>query len=364
MVINRRLRLGAAMVIAAILASAPTAVRAQGISPTNQLVITGYGTVGWEGRVAGDKANAFTASVSPVFLWQFQSRVLFEAELEFEVEDGVTETGLEYAQLDFMLNDNIVLAGGKFLLPFGVFGPEGHPSWINKFTTPPPIYGHHVSNFGAEALLPVLADVGVMGRATVNPGGGRYQIALNAYAVNGPATEDATTSPPELEFPASSGDNNTDKALGTRLDLALPPIARINISYLNGDYDDQNVLDFTAWNVAGELRLGRGEIRGEYIQTRQESETLSGIQVLKRHGFYAQGTYLYGRWQPGIRWTQIFSGDFDGSMFDTGATQAAFALDYWFGPSVALMGTYELNREQNGMEIDNDRVVLHVAFGF
>ncbi len=298
-----------------------------------------------------------------VFLWQFQSRILFEAELEFAVADGVTETGLEYAQLDFMLNDNIVLVGGKFLLPYGVFGPEQHPTWINKFPTPPPIYGHHVSNFGAEPLMPVLADVGVMGRATINPG--RYQIALNAFAVNGPATGDATASPPELEFPASSGDNNTDKALGTRLDLALPPIARINISYFNGDYDDQNVLDFSSWNVAGEVRFGRGaEIRGEYIQTRQESETLTGIQVLKRHGFYAQGTYRYRRWQPGIRWTQIFSSDFDGSAFDTGATQMAFALDYWFGPSIALMGAYELNREQGGVEVDNDRIIVHAAFGF
>lgn len=361
MVTSQRRILGGILVMVAAVASGPTAW-AQGISPTNQVVITGYGTVGWAGKVAGDNANAFTASVSPVFLWQFQSRVLFEAELEFAVADGVTETGLEYAQLDFMLNDNIVLVGGKFLLPYGVFGPELHPTWINKFPTPPPIYGHHVSNFGAEALMPVLSDVGVMGRATVNPG--RYQIALNAYAVNGPATDDAGALLPEIEFPASSGDNNTDKALGTRLDLALPPIARINVSYFNGDYDDQSVLDFSSWNVAGEVRLGRGEIRGEYIQTRQESETLTGIQVLKRHGFYAQGTYRYRRWEPGIRWTQIFKSDFDGSTFDTGASQVAFGMNYWFGPSVAVMGAYELNREQSGMEIENDRIVVHVAFGF
>ena len=47
------------------------------IVPTNEVVLTGYGTVGWVGRPHGDKANAFTASVSPVFLWQFEDRMLF-----------------------------------------------------------------------------------------------------------------------------------------------------------------------------------------------------------------------------------------------------------------------------------------------
>ncbi len=80
-----------------------------------------------------------------MFLFQFMDRVLFEVELEFELTGGVTETGLEYAQLDFLLNDNITLTGGKFLVPFGVFGERLHPTWINKFPTSPPLYGHHVT---------------------------------------------------------------------------------------------------------------------------------------------------------------------------------------------------------------------------
>ena len=46
-----------------------------------------------------------------------------------------------------------------------------------------------------------------------------------------------------------------------------------------------------------------------------------------------------------------------------GAWQAGFGLDYWFGPSVAVMGGYEINRE-SGVEIDNDRIIIHFAFGF
>jgi hypothetical protein len=48
---------------------------------------------------------------------------------------GVWWPSSEYAQLDFIANDNPVLVGGKFLAPFGVFGPRIHPTWINEFPT-------------------------------------------------------------------------------------------------------------------------------------------------------------------------------------------------------------------------------------
>ncbi len=331
------------------------------VVPTNETVISGYGTVGYNAQTQGDNLNAFTASVSPVFLFQFQDRVLFEMELEFDLREGVTETGLEYAQLDYILNDNVVLVAGKFLLPFGVFGPEIHPTWINKHTTAPPLYGHHVTQFGAPPLLPVLADVGAMARVALNPG--RMQLAFILYATQGPSAEDADEAVPELEFASSSSDGNTDKMLGTRVDIGLPPWVRLSLSYLNGDYDESNALGFTAWNVAAEARTSGFEIRGEYIQTRQEIQSVGGVPTFRRHGFYAQTAYRRGRWEPVFRWTQIFANNFAGAPQDIGAWQAAPGIDYWLNPSIAFMVGYEINRER-GAEIDNDRVVAHFAFGF
>jgi hypothetical protein len=332
------------------------------IIPTNQVLITGYGTVGYGYRPQGGNENAFFTSLSPIFLFQFQDRVMFEAEFEFELEGGVTETGLEYAQLDFMATDNLTLVGGKFLLPFGVFGDRLHPTWINKFPSAPPIYGHHETTFGVEPLLPVIADLGVMARGAVNPG--RFAVGLNVYAVQGPTGEgDPAEEIPELEFFASSEDGNTNKTLGGRLDIALPPWAELNVSFFNGDYDDQNVLDFTGWNVAGELRTAGFEVRGEYVQTRQEIEQTSGFPTLVRQGFYAQSSYRVGSWEPVFRWTQVFDTKLDGAVQDQGAWQAGFGLDYWFAPSIAFMVGYELNREDD-LEIDNDRLIAHIAYGF
>ena len=59
----------------------------------------------------------------------------------------------------------------------------------------------------------------------------------------------------------------------------------------------------------------------------------------------------------------MFDSKLDGTVTDQGAWQAGFGLDYWFSPSIALMAGYELNREDD-LQIDNDRVIVHIAFGF
>ncbi len=251
--------------------------------------------------------------------------------------------------------------GGKFLLPFGVFGERYHPNWINQFPTAPPLYGHHITEFGADPLLPILSDIGLMARATARPG--QFEIGLSVYGTNGPTIEDGVEEVPELEFPASSSDNNTNKMFGGRLDIGLPPWAEVNVSFMNGDYDEESVLDFTGWNVAAQARWRDLRFRGEYIQTRQEIETVDGFPTLRRHGFYAQLSYWWRSWEPVLRWTQIFDDQLDGEVVEDGAWQAAIGLDYWFSPSIAIMAGYELNRE-NGPEIDNDRIVAHLAFGF
>ena len=124
-----------------------------------------------------------------------------------------------------------------------------------------------------------------------------------------------------------------------------------------------DVRDLTGWNVAGEVRAENFELRGEYLETRQEIETTTGFPTFKRDGFYAQAAYRAGAFEPLFRWTQVFDGSIDGTTQTEGAWQAGFGLDYWFNPSIAVMAGFELNRE-DGPEVDNDRFVVHVAYGF
>ncbi|MGB2692628.1 MAG: hypothetical protein WBC96_09045, partial [Thermodesulfobacteriota bacterium] len=82
--------------------------------------LAGYASADY---VSPENGNAaFVANFNPMFHFQYGDRILWEAELEVEVEeDGNTEIGLEYSSIDIILNDNMVLLAGKFLSPIGNF---------------------------------------------------------------------------------------------------------------------------------------------------------------------------------------------------------------------------------------------------
>lgn len=329
------------------------------VLPSNVTVISGYGTVGFAWTTEGDRENRFDAAISPVFLFQFGDRVLFEAELEFELEEGVTEVGLEYAHLDYLVNDHLVVAAGKFLVPFGVFIDRLHPTWVNKFPTNPPLYGHGRGPLG-HPLFPILSDVGVLAKAMT--ASGPWHLVLNGYVTQGPAfeIEDGMV---EIEFPASSDDNNKNKMVGGRLDVAYRQYAELNVSAFTGKYDDQDELRFTGYNLAGSVWWRGFKARGEYLQTRQRLEEMPGeLATLRKHGYYAQGAYRYGVWEPVVRFTQIFDSKAGDETMEPGAWQLGLGLDYWLSPSIAIMAGYEINRRDEGRS--DDRFVVHWSFGF
>jgi hypothetical protein len=353
------------------------------IVPTNAVVITGYATVGQSYQPEGGLPSAFMSTVSPVFLFQFQDKLLFETELEFELEDGATATSLEYAQADIMVSDRVTVVAGKFLLPFGIFGERIHPTWINKLATMPPIYGHGENGFGAAPLMAIPSDVGVMARATLQAG--RWHIGLNAYMSNGfqveeggHGEEEATSAQsafratrpatvpevPKVELIGTSGDNTNNKMVGGRVDLFLPPFVEVNLSGFTGKYDADDRLSMKGLNVAGEMRRWGFEARGEFLATWQDFETPGqGISRLKRSGLYSQLTYRMGPWEPVVRFSKIFDDEFGNVTELSAASQTALGIDYWITPSVAVMTSYEFNRE-DAFTLDNDRFNLHLAFGF
>lgn len=130
--------------------------------PRQGFLLTGYGGAGYRSLFAEEGTpNEFSAVFAPIMLFQISDRFLFEGELEFEIEEGVTVTALEYAQVDVALINNLTLIAGKFLLPFNVFSERLHPTWINKLVSGPALYGGHGSLTPTDPLLPVLSDVGV-----------------------------------------------------------------------------------------------------------------------------------------------------------------------------------------------------------
>lgn len=357
-------------------------------TPLSNLVLAGYGSAGYEVGVEGFNSN-FTASVSPVLLYRMGQDLLFEAELEFGVEGASTETGLEYAQIDYMGFDRFQLSVGKFLLPFGVFGERLHPTWINKLPSMPLLYGHAHGGQAAGALLPIMSDLGLMVRYNQPLGGMNLDISLwvsqgpMRVDPNAPADDDhahairsvdtnirgdvalAEAAPadagyviPDVAFGVSLPDNNTNKMLGARVGLVKGPSFELFLSGFHSMYDANGFLQMVGGNLSVEYRTTAGEFRSEVIVLGQEFSDNGTYRNLVSPGYYVQYAYRFGPFEPVVRWSQLLPGRVGAEEVTVERQELAIGVDYWMLPSIPMKVAYEMvpNRE--------DRVLLQWAFGF
>lgn len=369
---------GAALLICllapALPARAQTPAPAQGggsFFPRHGVLVTGYGSAGYHAVFADSVTpNNFQAAASPIFLFQIADRFLFEAEVEFALEEGVTEAELEYAQVDYSLTNNLTVVAGKFLLPFSIFTERLHPSWINTFVTTPPLYGgHHGGGAPADPLIPILSDVGAQLRGTFDVGRFSYVTAA-AFVSQGPrpAMEEepapgAEEHPfPELAFGTNFEDNNTGKMVGGRVGFGLAPYFEANLSGMRGSYDDAGDLVFSGYGLHLEGRYSGLTVHGEWISTGQDvvDEVTGEVHRLDRQGYWAQLGYRYQAWEPELRWGQIFEADLNGEPATEAGDQLGLGLVYWMQPSVGLKAEYLVNSGEH----DADRIALQWAFGF
>lgn len=346
--------------------------------PAHGFLVTGYGAAGFRSTFAEDGTpNDFSALLAPVLLFQISDRFLFEGELEFELEEGVTVTSLEYAQIDYTVSNNLKLMAGKFLLPFNTFIERRHPTWINPMVSPPPVYGHHGGAGPADPLLPILSDVGVQLRGTFNVGRFGYLTAAG-FATQGPrleaegeeeATQEAEAGQdalPEVAFGSNFEDNNEDKMFGGRLGFGVAPYFEANLSALTGAYDDGGDLRFTGYGAHLEGRYAGFVLHGEWLRTEQEiaeEGTPPAVETLERDGYYVVVSYLHGKWQPLVRWSQIFAGELEGETAVEGGDQLGLGLSYWVQPSLVVKLEYLVNYE-GGSDVDDNRLALQWGFGF
>lgn len=348
--------------------------------------ITGYGDVGYED--SDFENDAFSGKFVPIFLYQLNDKIHVEAELEFSVnENGETETELEYADLHYFLTDRVTLTGGKFLLPFGQFGPNLHPSWINRLPTAPGLYGGHGGNGLMSGLIPILSDYGIAGQYSYELGE-NSRIFLDLYAVNGVSVEADDHDEeeveddheallfPELEFESSSSDNNDNKAIGGRLAFAFLPQLEIGASFYQSKYDNNDDLSFQAKAIDVNWIGQYWSVRGEYVRTDADAlielpgddEDEDGHdEIFVENSFDRNGWYAQAAWQARqlnmemlnpvefvVRHSRTRVVD-EGERWTVG-------LNYWLTPSAALKLAVEDTDMDDGRE--DTRVFLQLSFGF
>lgn len=372
--------------LSACLISATSGAQPYDEGEQGRFVIAGYGDVKYEESDLQD-SSAFSARFVPIFLFSLNDKMHIEAETEISLnEAGETEVELEYADIHYFLTDTTTVTAGKFLLPFGQFSANLHPSWINRTPWTPGIYGSHGSAQAMTPLLPILSDVGIAVQQTFYFSS-QQKIFLDLYVTNGARAEahvdgdeivedhaeneevvdEHAEAFPEVEFAATSGDNNKNKAFGGRIAYAFLPAIEVGASYYTAKYDEEERLNITAQgmdiNVIGSHYL----IRGEYISTETDGleeadehgeET---INAFKRNGWYLQGVLQAGQIWPQLGGTELVVEYSKTNKFSQAKRWVA-GLNYWLDPRSVIKFSYEDTDIEEGD--DDQRLAVQYSYGF
>lgn len=350
---------------------------AQSELPNGRFAIAGYGDVKYESSSLSN-TSAFSARFVPIFLFSLNEKMHVEAETEISLnEDGETEVELEYADIHYFLTDTTTITAGKFLLPFGQFSANWHPSWINRSVWTPGIYGSHGSNQAMTPLLPVLSDVGIAIQKTFSFSGDQ-KVFLDLFASNGARVESDEHEEeagegegegahdeelPEVVFEAFNADNNKNKAIGGRLAYAALPSLEIGTSFYRATYDDEQSLDFRAQAFDLNWIGSHYMLRGEYIQTQTDGLEEGEMEI---HRFDRNGWFLQSTLQMGQIWTDWAGTELVLEYAETNELEEAsrwmYGINYWLDARSVVKFGFEDTQLANGD--DDQRIAIQFSYGF
>jgi len=323
-------------------------------------LLTGYGFAGFTD--SENSNSSFNAGFNPIFLWRPLANLLFEAEVEFELEDTETEVGLEYAQMSYLLNDYVTIGAGKFLNPSNYFMERLHPLWINKLPDKP------ITMLGSTRLQ-ANTQLGVQVRGGIPIGQTRGEYAF--YASNGPTMRADGT----LNFKNFS-DSNSNKAIGGRLGWLPFPNFGIGYGFEVSAVDDLNGASLYSVTHAVDLNYqktskyikGAIDIRAQYArrQVERSSSPMLAFNNLSSGG-YAQIAYrpilsslqLIRNLESVLRYDWI---DLPSSIMFSDEQRWAIGLNYYLTDRIMLKFAYRFDDKKRAL--DSDTLFFQAAIGF
>lgn len=354
-----------------------------------QFMIRGYGHTGFNFMNAeGEKESSYVGSAfAPIFLFKHSDKLMFEAELEFGLENNELEIGLEYADVMYVLNKNMTVRAGKFLLPFGTFMERLHPAWINRLPTRPLGFGH-------DGIAPS-SGIGVELRGAFDLGGPKLNYSV--YSTNGPRLKDGSEEPEEagmLMF-QNFEDNNTSKAFGGRIgllpfadsstELGFSAYSTNGVGETDSVYEDVGAflyaLDFAFVKQIPAIK-GFVDIKGQYnnsniddaifTETHEDGDEEEYTFDNKSNSFYTQLSYrptmassdflkkleLVGRYSN-------FNAP-EGAEWEEQSDQFAFGLNYWLTWRSVIKVAYQTTDSVGGHDGGGttNGLFIHWAIGF
>lgn len=327
------------VILACMLGGLPTDASAQG------LTVSGYADFeAWLTDIgSNDKGFYFDNHHFNLIMTGTVTDNLFAAG-EVEYEHGGEETALEYAYFGYTGFEDIRILAGKFIVPFGRFNKDLHPTPINKVPDRP---------HGFRDILPqTYNDVGlwVTGAKAISDDN---RIVFDVFVVNGLAGADGAGI---RSLRDNVEDVDDDKAFGGRLGVEAPYTGfDLGASVYTGKYAEDGAgesLRLNMFGIDGSYQMGGLVLRGEVVRANQEA---TGGDLTKTGG-YVQASYLLdnGIVEPVVRFSarDMPSDAFDQSRLSLGAS-------FYVSSSSSVRLAYSFNSEDSTFtgNPDNDTFV-------
>jgi hypothetical protein len=354
-----------------------------------QFMIRGYGHTGLNFMNSeGEKESSYVGSAfAPIFLFKHSDRLMFEAELEFVLENNELEVGLEYADVMYVLNKNMTVRAGKFLLPFGTFMERLHPAWINRLPTRPLGFGH-------DGIAPS-SGIGIELRGAFDLGGPKLNYSV--YSTNGPRLKDGSEEPEEAGMLLFQNfeDNNNSKAFGGRLgilpfadsstEFGFSAYSTNGVGETDSEYEDVGAflyaIDFSFVKQVPEIK-GFIDVKGQYnnsniddatfIETHEDGDEEEYTFDNKSNSFYAQLSYRPTMANSDFLKKLEVVGRFsnfnapEGAEWEEQSEQYAFVLNYWLTWRSVIKVAYQTTDSVGGHDGGGtaNGFYIHWAIGF
>ena len=268
------------------------------------------------------------------------------AAVELEYEHAGEETALEYGYFGYTGFRDVRIMAGKFIVPFGRFNKDIHPTPINKLPDRPLGFG--------EVLPQTYNDVGlwISGAKAMNDDA---RFVFDVFMVNGLLGEDGGSirSLRDNDRELADYGRDDDKALGGRLGFELPYQGfDIGGSLYRGRYartEDLEDLDLVLLGLDASYQKNGFALRGEVVRASQDA---SAGDLTKTGGYVQASYWLTERVEPVIRYS---ARDLPQPKDDLG--RVALGLNFQISPASLVRFAYLVNSEEEAFKKDNNSFV-------
>lgn len=311
------------------------------------LTVTGYADFEaiMENIGSTDKGFFFdNHHVNLIMVGRITGNLFAAAELEYE--HAGDETALEYGYLAYTGIKDVRIIAGKFIVPFGRFNKDLHPTTINKV----PFRPH-----GFSQILPqTYNDVGVwLSVAKAIDDDNRF--VLDAFIVNGLLGEDGGSIRSMRDNCCEDADFGRDnnKAIGGRVGIEMPFVGLdLGGSVYRGKYAESEEglgLNLTLLGLDAAYRNSGFTVRGELVRASQDAS----VEDLTKTGGFVQASYMInGRVEPVVQYS---TRNMPGESGDL--SRVAVGAGFVISPASMVRLVYASNMEKSGFESDNNAFI-------